>query len=77
MISKLRYPKITLISGGIVAWGALLVSCVMTDRTVVAPPRVAGATFVGAEACAQCHEDITKGFETATHARIMIKGENA
>jgi predicted CXXCH cytochrome family protein len=77
MIPKLRYSKVSLIVGGVSAWGILLVACVMTDRIVVAPPQVAGAKFVGSEQCVQCHEDITKGFESATHAKIMIAGENA
>jgi predicted CXXCH cytochrome family protein len=77
MIPKLRYSKVSLILGGISVWGILLVSCVMTDRTVVAPPQVAGAKFVGSQECVQCHEEITKGFASATHAKIMIAGENA
>jgi len=77
MISKLRCSKATLVFGGISVWGLLLVSCVMTDRTMVAPPQVAGAKFVGAQECVQCHEDITKGFDSSTHARLMVKGENA
>ncbi len=77
MGSKVSCSKTTLIFGGISVWGLLLVSCVMTDRTVVAPPQVAGAKYVGSAECAQCHDDITKDFSGATHAKLIIKGENA
>jgi len=75
--ARLLGSKTKLIFGGVGAWGLLLVSCVMADRTMVAPPQVAGAKFVGSAECAQCHEEITKGFGTASHAKLMVKGENA
>jgi len=68
-------PKIsrkTLLGCGIAAWGVLLVSCLSVDRTVVAPPHVAGAQYVGSKACAQCHSDKTSHFAGATHARIAL-----
>jgi len=50
----------------------------MVDRTVVAPPaKIPGATFVGSKECAQCHEETVKGFDHATHAKLMVQGENA
>ncbi len=56
----------------------LIASCAtMTDRVLLAPPSIPGAKFVGSESCEQCHEDKTKGFKTATHARLQAKGENA
>ena len=71
------WPKNTFIFGGVAIWAVLLISCTMVDRTVVAPPQVAGATFVGSKECAQCHEETVKGFDTATHARLIVQGENA
>lgn len=53
---------------------ALLVACVAVQRTVVVPPSIPGAEFVGSANCAECHENITKGFSTATHARLEAKG---
>jgi DmsE family decaheme c-type cytochrome len=35
---------------------------------MMAPPHIAGAEFVGTEGCAECHEDVTKGFTMATHS---------
>ncbi len=55
----------------------IAISCVTVDRTVMAPPQIPGATFVGAESCATCHDEIAKDFKTASHARLMAKGENA
>ena len=77
MITRFRLSKTTLIFGGAACWGLLLVSCVMVNRTVVAPPTIAGAKFVGSKDCAQCHENITSGFHDATHAKLMAEGENA
>lgn len=62
----------TLLAGGAAAWGALLISCLSVDRTVVAPPRVAGAQYVGSKACAQCHADVADHFAGATHAKIAL-----
>jgi predicted CXXCH cytochrome family protein len=56
---------------------AVVVSCVNTGLTVMVPAQIPGATYVGSQACAQCHENITRDFKTATHARLMAKGTNA
>jgi predicted CXXCH cytochrome family protein len=52
-------------------------SCTGTNRTFVAPPQIAGASFVGTEACGDCHDEITSKFRSATHAVLMAEGENA
>jgi predicted CXXCH cytochrome family protein len=54
-----------------------VVSCETVDRTVVIPPNIPGAKFVGSQECATCHENITRDFKTATHARLQAKGPNA
>jgi predicted CXXCH cytochrome family protein len=56
------------------AWGLFLVSCVTAERTVVAPPQIAGATFVGSKQCAQCHTEIADHFNTASHAKLIAGG---
>jgi predicted CXXCH cytochrome family protein len=64
--------------GGAGASAALiLISCATTGRTLMAPPSIPGATFVGTEECAQCHEEIVRDFKTADHARLQAKGPNA
>ena len=62
--------------GAAAALTLILLSCT-TTRTIIAPPSIPGAEFVGSEACETCHEDITKDFKTATHARLTARGENA
>lgn len=56
---------------------AAFASCVTVNRVVMVPPRIAGAEYVGSADCAQCHENITKGFPTATHAKLQAEGPNA
>ena len=75
MITRTRWTKSTLIFGGTALWGVLLVGCVMANRTMLAPPSVAGATFVGDKECAQCHEDQTEHFSTATHAKVALSAD--
>lgn len=72
MNSRPRWTKNILIFGGAAVWGLLLISCVVASRTVVAPPKIAGAELVGSKECAQCHEDTINHFGSATHARIGI-----
>lgn len=65
----------------VVGLAALAVSwaggCADRSRAVLAPPSIPGAEFAGNEACADCHEGITRGFDTAVHAVMVAKGENA
>lgn len=72
-----RWKTNTFVVGGLAVWAALLISCTMVNRTVVRAPHVAGATFVGSQECAQCHDEVVKGFDHATHARLMVEGENS
>lgn len=72
MTPRFRWTRNTLLFGGIAAWGLLLISCVAVNRTVVAPPQVPGATFVGSKQCAECHSDVTDHFGSASHARLAI-----
>jgi predicted CXXCH cytochrome family protein len=64
-------------AGGAVALAVILLSCSTTNRTILAPPSIPGAEFVGSEECGTCHEAIVRDFRTSTHARLQAKGENA
>ncbi len=55
----------------------ILISCATGGRTMMAPPSIPGATFVGSEECSQCHEETVRDFKTADHARLQAKGKNA
>lgn len=57
--------------------GVTFASCSTVQRTLMAPPNIPGATYVGSDNCAQCHETITKDFHTASHARLKAEGANA
>ncbi len=72
MISRKRWTRTTLIFGGAATWGLLLISCVMSDRTMLAPPKIAGADFVGNKACVECHEDQTSHFAGSTHSKVAL-----
>jgi|CXWL01.1.fsa_nt_gi predicted CXXCH cytochrome family protein len=69
-----HWTKNTVIFGGISVWGLLLVGCVLTDRTVVVPPQVSGATFVGSKQCSECHEGVTGQFHDTTHSHLIASG---
>ncbi len=77
MSTHSRWTKSTLIFGGAAIWGLLLVSCVTTSRTIVAPPSIPGASFVGSGKCSTCHDDISHGFHDATHSKLIASGTNA
>jgi predicted CXXCH cytochrome family protein len=52
----------------------VLVSCSNLDRVLVAPPMIAGASFVGNKACYECHTNITRVFPASPHARLYFEG---
>lgn len=52
------------------AAGLLFNSCSTEDRTAVVPLQIEGATFVGDNACADCHQNITRVFPASPHARL-------
>jgi predicted CXXCH cytochrome family protein len=54
---------------GLVLFG---VSCSTVDRTLVVPPTIEGATFVGDKVCVDCHGNITRIFPASTHARLRL-----
>src|SRR5687767_8724165 len=76
MSFKPSWSKATIIFGGTAIWGLFLVGCVMVDRTVIMPPSVPGAAYVGSAKCSQCHEDVTSKFHDATHAKLFAPGGN-
>lgn len=73
-----KISRVTVLAGLLgLAAAATMMSCANVQRTVVIPPHIEGATFVGSETCSQCHENITKDFHSADHARLMAKGPNS
>lgn len=77
IISRFLQSKHIRVFGGGAALVLLVISCSTLTQPIMAPPSIPGATFVGSKACADCHEDKTRDFKTADHARLQAKGENA
>jgi predicted CXXCH cytochrome family protein len=76
--TKKRISRSALLVGILgIAAAATMISCAGLGRTVIIPPHIEGATFVGNKSCAECHGNITKDFPGATHARLMAHGANA
>jgi predicted CXXCH cytochrome family protein len=61
-------------SGCLLAFILILSSCGTVQKTVVAPPQIPGATYVGNQACYECHTNITRMFAASPHARVHVDG---
>jgi predicted CXXCH cytochrome family protein len=59
--------------GWLCAVGFLSNSCSTVQRTVVVPPMIEGASFVGDKSCADCHGNITRAFPASAHARLRLQ----
>lgn len=57
---------------GFAAAVAFLCSCATGGRTLVLPPAIEGATFVGNQACVECHANYTRVFDASPHARVHV-----
>ncbi len=67
--------KIKLVlSLSLIAIAGLIISCMTLKQTAISPPVIPGATFVGAETCAACHEKEDKHVKLTAHGRIEIPG---
>ena len=51
----------------------LVNSCSSVDRSAVVPLQIEGATFVGNQACLDCHANITRVFPASPHARLHLE----
>jgi predicted CXXCH cytochrome family protein len=74
-ITRLGWRGVAIAVAGWLILGA--VSCATVHRAEVVLPNYPGAKYIGSSECEQCHEDITKTFPTADHARLIAKGPNA
>ncbi|MHB1305607.1 MAG: cytochrome c3 family protein [Limisphaerales bacterium] len=74
--SRFLWAKAAALGAGAML-SVILISCGTVERTVMAPPTVPGATYVGTKSCEECHEAINQGFVTASHARLLAPGPNA
>jgi len=69
------WRKVAWLLGGtwVIALPFLLISCSTLERTLVAPPEIEGATFVGNKGCVDCHANYTRIFPASPHARIHVE----
>src|SRR5262245_18180855 len=60
-------PRLWWVGGAVaVAVAALMLSsCSTLERTVIAPPMIEGASFVGNKSCYECHTNITRLFPSS------------
>ena len=49
------------------------ISCSTIERTVIAPPHIPTAKFLGDAKCMECHEEQTRHFATATHSAVKTE----
>ncbi len=54
----------------------VFVSCETIEQTMMTPPVIEGATYVGVETCAACHLETVKNYKYTAHAKIEIAGEH-
>src|SRR5215472_11843948 len=73
-LSRRRYLSAAALAVGAGMLILLFNSC-STDRTVIVPLQIEGATYVGDKACADCHASITRIFPSSPHSRLHF--ENA
>jgi predicted CXXCH cytochrome family protein len=62
-----RYPLRVVVT---TALCLLAAACTDGGRTLMAPPEIPDAEFVGTEECETCHDEIVAEFATATHAGL-------
>jgi predicted CXXCH cytochrome family protein len=72
-----RWGRAAALVGGTISLLAAGISCQSVSRSVVMLPNVPGAKYIGSKECEQCHEEISRGFKTADHARLIAEGPNA
>ncbi len=71
-----RPASLRLMFGAVALWSLLLVSCVVTQRAILLPAQIPGATVVGSESCTKCHAGIARSFHDATHAHLALKSDD-
>jgi predicted CXXCH cytochrome family protein len=65
-------PSVLVAGAGLFA--LVLASCSTVPRSVIAPPQIEGATFVGNKTCVECHAEFTRAFPASPHARLRLEG---
>lgn len=69
----MKHWRICFFTGALAAAAAsplFFTSCSTLDRTVIEPPQIEGAHYVGNKACADCHAEIARLFPGSPHGRF-------
>jgi len=66
-----------LIPGSVAVWAIAVISCTSVNRVAMVPPSIPGATYVGSDDCAACHQEESGQFAGSTHSRLHVHGGNA
>ena len=70
-INHLSTMKRALLILGALSFGfTVFVACSSVARTVVVPPEIEGAHYVGNGACVSCHTNITRAFPASAHGKL-------
>ena len=68
-----RVKLFLLAVSGLAAAAWLFVSCSTVGRTVISPPHIEGATFVGNRTCYDCHTNYVRVFSASPHSRVRME----
>lgn len=74
--SSSQPSRLLLLAGGVLGIALAVISCGTVTRRAVVLPYVPGAKYIGSSECEQCHDEISRSFKTADHARLLAKGKN-
>jgi predicted CXXCH cytochrome family protein len=70
LLRSMAIPALFVAAGALVL---LFASCSSTERRIVAPPMIEGASFVGNKACLDCHATIARNFPASPHGRLHLE----
>lgn len=70
-VARITSPKKALLLLGVLSFTiTLFMACVGVGRTVVSPPHIEGAQYVGNSACVDCHTNISRVFPSSAHGKF-------
>ena len=72
MSRSLRIVLAAVLCAALAALALAVGSCSTGRGTVVSPPTVQGASYVGDKACLDCHAAIARAFPSSPHARVRF-----
>jgi len=71
-LNQVRWLELSVLGAILGAIILLVNACATSDRAVVVPLQIEGATYVGDKVCFDCHTKITRNFPASAHARLHL-----